>query len=192
MFPLLDTIDDPAAFARLDGLQLHALAAEIRGFLVEKVTHTGGHLGPNLGVVELTIALHRVFDSPNDMLLFDTGHQAYVHKLLTGRRAGFDRLGPQRQRPLLCAHRRRTGSAPHPPARATADDTTDDNQPHHTGQCLPEPGIGVPRPDRRSRHRRDGGRTTLRGFPAPTGSRALRHPQGPQRPPSGGRPHRPR
>lgn len=57
-----------------------------------KVTRTGGHLGPNLGVVELTIALHRAFDSPTDVLLFDTGHQAYVHKLLTGRRAGFDRL----------------------------------------------------------------------------------------------------
>ena len=61
------------------------LAAEIRAFLVESVSRTGGHLGPNLGVVELTIALHRVFDSPRDTIVFDTGHQAYVHKLLTGR-----------------------------------------------------------------------------------------------------------
>ena len=68
------------------------LAAEIRDFLVAKVSRTGGHLGPNLGVVELTLALHRVFDSPTDRLLFDTGHQAYVHKILTGRQAGFDEL----------------------------------------------------------------------------------------------------
>jgi 1-deoxy-D-xylulose-5-phosphate synthase len=72
----------------LDGLtpgQLSVLAEEIRAFLVDAVSKTGGHLGPNLGVVELTIALHRVFDSPKDRILFDTGHQAYVHKLLTGR-----------------------------------------------------------------------------------------------------------
>ena len=69
-----------------------ALAAEIRAALVEKVTRTGGHLGPNLGVVELTIALHRVFDSPRDVLVFDTGHQTYVHKMLTGRAGDFDQL----------------------------------------------------------------------------------------------------
>ncbi|HEX2297990.1 MAG TPA: 1-deoxy-D-xylulose-5-phosphate synthase, partial [Pseudonocardiaceae bacterium] len=68
------------------------LAAEIRTFLVEKVSRTGGHLGPNLGAVELTIAVHRVFDSPHDPVVFDTGHQAYVHKILTGRAEGFDRL----------------------------------------------------------------------------------------------------
>ncbi|MFJ2645168.1 1-deoxy-D-xylulose-5-phosphate synthase [Streptomyces sp. NPDC087420] len=72
--------------------QLAALAQDIRTFLIEKVCATGGHLGPNLGVVELTIALHRVFDSPRDAILFDTGHQAYVHKILTGRAADFDRL----------------------------------------------------------------------------------------------------
>ncbi|MET9479370.1 1-deoxy-D-xylulose-5-phosphate synthase [Streptomyces sp. NPDC006638] len=72
--------------------QLAALAQDIRTFLIEKVCATGGHLGPNLGVVELTIALHRVFDSPRDALLFDTGHQSYVHKILTGRAADFDRL----------------------------------------------------------------------------------------------------
>src|SRR4030095_12590813 len=65
---------------------------EIRDFLVAKVARTGGHLGPNLGVVELTLALHRVFDSPKDRLLFDTGHQAYVHKIVTGRRDGFGQL----------------------------------------------------------------------------------------------------
>ncbi|MGV9390153.1 1-deoxy-D-xylulose-5-phosphate synthase [Streptomyces olivaceus] len=72
--------------------QLPALAGEIRDFLIEKVCATGGHLGPNLGVVELTIALHRVFDSPVDRVVFDTGHQSYVHKLLTGRQAAFDSL----------------------------------------------------------------------------------------------------
>lgn len=73
-------------------MELTELAGEIREFLVEKVAATGGHLGPNLGVVELTIALHRVFDSPRDPILFDTGHQAYVHKILTGRRDEFDGL----------------------------------------------------------------------------------------------------
>ena len=72
--------------------QLPALATEIRDFLVDRVSRAAGHLGPNLGAVELTIAMHRVFDSPNDRLLFDTGHQAYVHKILTGRQAGFDLL----------------------------------------------------------------------------------------------------
>ncbi|MEU1050732.1 1-deoxy-D-xylulose-5-phosphate synthase [Streptomyces sp. NPDC005897] len=72
--------------------ELAALARDIRTFLIEKVCATGGHLGPNLGVVELTLALHRVFDSPRDAIIFDTGHQAYVHKILTGRAAGFDRL----------------------------------------------------------------------------------------------------
>lgn len=72
--------------------ELDLLAAEIRDFLVAKVSRTGGHLGPNLGVVELTLAMHRVFDSPRDRFLFDTGHQAYVHKMVTGRQDGFDNL----------------------------------------------------------------------------------------------------
>src|SRR5437588_1637024 len=76
----------------MDHGELAQLAAEIRTFLVQKVSRTGGHLGPNLGVVELTLAVHRVFDSPHDPVLFDTGHQAYVHKIVTGRAAGFDRL----------------------------------------------------------------------------------------------------
>jgi 1-deoxy-D-xylulose-5-phosphate synthase len=79
------TIAAPADLAALSTSELDELAAEIRAYLVDAVGRTGGHLGPNLGVVELTLALHRVFDSPRDVLLFDTGHQAYVHKLLTGR-----------------------------------------------------------------------------------------------------------
>jgi 1-deoxy-D-xylulose-5-phosphate synthase len=82
---LLETITSPAALKALPEDQLAPLAEEIRTFLVTEVSKTGGHLGPNLGVVELTIALHRVFDSPSDTIVFDTGHQAYVHKLLTGR-----------------------------------------------------------------------------------------------------------
>ncbi len=83
--PLLASIRGPGDLRSLTPQQLPDLAAQIRAFLVESVSRTGGHLGPNLGVVELTIALHRVFDSPHDTIVFDTGHQAYVHKLLTGR-----------------------------------------------------------------------------------------------------------
>jgi 1-deoxy-D-xylulose-5-phosphate synthase len=86
---LLRTIRSPADLKALEPAQLPALAAEIRDFLVDAVARTGGHLGPNLGVVELTIALHRVFDSPRDVLVWDTGHQAYVHKMLTGRADDF-------------------------------------------------------------------------------------------------------
>src|SRR5262249_27195377 len=86
------TILDPQDLRGLSEEQLTALAAEIRDFLIAKVARTGGHLGPNLGVVELTLALHRVFDSPHDRLLFDTGHQAYVHKIVTGRQDGFGAL----------------------------------------------------------------------------------------------------
>jgi len=82
---LLEHISSPADVRRLTPRQVDELAGEVRHFLVESVSRTGGHLGPNLGVVELTIALHRVFRSPHDTLVFDTGHQAYVHKLLTGR-----------------------------------------------------------------------------------------------------------
>lgn len=82
----LDRISSPDDVRRLTARQADDLAAEIRTFLVDRVSRTGGHLGPNLGVVELTIAMHRVFESPLDTMVFDTGHQAYVHKLLTGRR----------------------------------------------------------------------------------------------------------
>lgn len=83
--PILPGITGPRDLDRLSTSQLTTLAGEIRTFLVENVSRTGGHLGPNLGVVELTIALHRVFESPDDPIIFDTGHQSYVHKLLTGR-----------------------------------------------------------------------------------------------------------
>ncbi|WP_030023873.1 1-deoxy-D-xylulose-5-phosphate synthase N-terminal domain-containing protein, partial [Streptomyces monomycini] len=82
---MLEQIRDPHDLKEIPGEALGALAEEIRQFLVHAVARTGGHLGPNLGVVELTIALHRVFDSPADRILWDTGHQSYVHKLLTGR-----------------------------------------------------------------------------------------------------------
>src|SRR3954447_18771973 len=89
---LLRRLRGPADLRRLDPGETTELAAEIRRFLVATVARTGGHLGPNLGVVELTIALHRVFDSPHDALVWDTGHQAYVHKMLTGRWAALDSL----------------------------------------------------------------------------------------------------
>ena len=89
---LLDRVNSPADLRRLSPEECRQLAQEIRSFLVEKVSRTGGHLGPNLGMVEVTMALHRVFDSPRDLLVFDTGHQAYVHKILTGRRREFDTL----------------------------------------------------------------------------------------------------
>ncbi|WP_156755241.1 1-deoxy-D-xylulose-5-phosphate synthase [Actinokineospora pegani] len=92
---LLESVNGPADLRRLTHEELDRLSVEIRSFLVDKVTRTGGHLGPNLGVVELTIALHRVFDSPHDPIVFDVGHQAYVHKLLTGRRDDFDDLRQQ-------------------------------------------------------------------------------------------------
>ncbi|WP_297009078.1 1-deoxy-D-xylulose-5-phosphate synthase [uncultured Corynebacterium sp.] len=90
--PILGTVSSPADLRSLDGPTLVRLAAEIRSFLVKKVSVTGGHLGPNLGVVELTLAIHRVFNSPSDPVIFDTGHQAYVHKIVTGRWGLFDTL----------------------------------------------------------------------------------------------------
>lgn len=89
---LIEQIRDPRDVRALNADHVEALAQEIRSFLVEKVSATGGHLGPNLGVVELSIALHRVFRSPADAIIWDTGHQAYVHKILTGRAQDFDSL----------------------------------------------------------------------------------------------------
>ena len=82
----LSKIESPADLAKLSQSQLESLCQEIRDHLVSSVSKTGGHLGPNLGVVEITVALHRVFDSPKDSIVFDTGHQSYVHKILTGRK----------------------------------------------------------------------------------------------------------
>jgi 1-deoxy-D-xylulose-5-phosphate synthase len=89
---LLDQIHAPGDLRRLDRSELKQLAAEIRSVLIDAVAANGGHLGSNLGSVELTLALHRVFESPRDAIVWDTGHQAYVHKLVTGRRDGFARL----------------------------------------------------------------------------------------------------
>jgi 1-deoxy-D-xylulose-5-phosphate synthase len=106
---VIESIKGPGDLAWLTHSQLEGLAEEIRKFLIEKVSKTGGHLGPNLGVVELTIAVHRTFESPKDVVLFDTGHQSYVHKILTGRAAGFDHL---RQRGGLAGYPSRKES-PH-------------------------------------------------------------------------------
>ena len=91
-YPLLDTINSPLQLRKLDRRQLPQLADELRTFLVESVARTGGHLSSNLGTVELTVALHHVFDTPHDRLVWDVGHQTYAHKVLTGRRAGMARL----------------------------------------------------------------------------------------------------
>jgi 1-deoxy-D-xylulose-5-phosphate synthase len=89
---MLKDIKSPADLKRLSAAELNDLSTEIRTFLIEQVSKSGGHLGPNLGVVELTIAIHRIFESPKDVIVFDTGHQSYVHKLLTGRVGGFEKL----------------------------------------------------------------------------------------------------
>jgi 1-deoxy-D-xylulose-5-phosphate synthase len=104
---LLECINGPEDLKELSQDQLTRLAAEIRDVLIETVTRTSGHLGPNLGVVELTMAVHRVFDSPRDRIVWDTGHQAYVHKLLTGRAAAF---GTLRQRGGLTGYPSRAES----------------------------------------------------------------------------------
>jgi 1-deoxy-D-xylulose-5-phosphate synthase len=104
---MLESIKSPADLQGLDEDQLTLLSEEIRSFLIEKVSKSGGHLGPNLGVVELTIAIHRSFQSPKDVIVFDTGHQSYVHKLLTGRMSGFDKL---RQRGGLAGYPNRSES----------------------------------------------------------------------------------
>ena len=106
---MLAEVTSPEQLRDLTPAELDDLAAQIRAFLIEKVAATGGHLGPNLGVVELTLAIHRVFDSPADPIVFDTGHIAYVHKVLTGRQAGFAAL---RQRGGLSGYPRRAES-PH-------------------------------------------------------------------------------
>ncbi|MCL6585243.1 MAG: 1-deoxy-D-xylulose-5-phosphate synthase [Anoxybacillus sp.] len=100
-------IKDPRFLKSLSKEQLVQLSADIRQFLIEKLSKTGGHIGPNLGVVELTIALHKVFDSPKDKLLWDVGHQSYVHKILTGRAQAFDTL---RQYKGLCGFPKRSES----------------------------------------------------------------------------------
>jgi len=92
MGKLLESIQSPADVKKLNDTQLAELAEEIRAFLIQTLSRTGGHLGPNLGVVELTLALHMAFDTPTDKFVFDVSHQAYVHKILTGRRERFDTI----------------------------------------------------------------------------------------------------
>ena len=92
MYPLLSTIDTPEALRKLERVQLPQLAAELRSFMVESVSKTGGHLSSNLGTVELTIALHYIYNTPDDRLVWDVGHQTYAHKILTGRREAMGRL----------------------------------------------------------------------------------------------------
>src|SRR5215204_6186831 len=101
MSGLLEAIRTPEDLRAVPAEKLPELAAEIRGFLIENVCQTGGHLGPNLGVIELTLAMHRVFDSPRDPIIFDTGHQSYVHKILTGRQ---DQFGSLRRRDGLSGY----------------------------------------------------------------------------------------
>src|SRR4051812_48205631 len=92
MYPLLSRIDSPRDLRALERADLRNLARELRDFILHSVARTGGHLSSNLGTVELAIALHYVFDTPNDRLVFDVGHQTYAHKILTGRRGQMDRL----------------------------------------------------------------------------------------------------
>ena len=104
---MIESIKSPEDIKGLSQEELISLAQEIRTFLIEKVSKSGGHLGPNLGVVELTMAIHRIFDSPRDVILFDTGHQSYVHKIITGRAGEFDRL---RQRGGIAGYPNRSES----------------------------------------------------------------------------------
>src|SRR6478672_11736214 len=104
---LLESINDPADLRGLTAEQLTQLSAEIRTFLIEQVSQTGGHLGPNLGVVELTLSAHRAFDSPREPLVFDTGHETSLHKSINGRR---DRLPALRQRHGLSGYPSRAES----------------------------------------------------------------------------------
>ena len=105
--PLLDTVHSPADVRALDRTKLRQLADELRAEVIDAVSVTGGHLGAGLGVVELTVALHAVFDTPDDRLIWDVGHQAYPHKVLTGRR---DRIRSLRQKHGLSGFTRRAES----------------------------------------------------------------------------------
>jgi 1-deoxy-D-xylulose-5-phosphate synthase len=106
-YPLLSAIDDPADLRKLSASQLKSLVSELRAFLIDSVSRTGGHLAAGLGVVELTIALHYVFDTPHDRIVWDVGHQAYPHKILTGRR---ERMARMRQKGGLSGFPKRTES----------------------------------------------------------------------------------
>lgn len=126
---ILSAIRAPQDLRELNIEQLNLLAGEIREFLIEKVSKNGGHLGPNLGVVELTIAMHRVFDSPKDVILFDTGHQSYVHKILTGRQDDFDSL------------RQRGGLAGYPSRKESVHDVIENS--HASGALSWADGVAL-------------------------------------------------
>ena len=91
-YELLNSVNSPGELKAISEKDIPELCKQIREFLVENIERTGGHLSSNLGVTELSVALHRVFDSPTDRIIFDVGHQAYIHKLITGRREGFSHL----------------------------------------------------------------------------------------------------
>src|SRR5690554_3939567 len=105
--PLLDQIDSPSDMKRLSDADLARLADELRAETIQSVSKTGGHLGAGLGVVELTVALHAVFDAPRDKIIWDVSHQSYPHKILTGRRA---RMGSLRQKDGLSGFTKRSES----------------------------------------------------------------------------------
>ncbi len=138
---LLDMIRQPSDLKDLSYEELDELAGEIRDFIVQAVAENGGHLGSNLGAVELTLALHRVFDSPRDVILWDTGHQAYVHKIVTGRQAGFE-------------HLRQAGGLSGYPSREESPSTTASRTATRPRSCRTRYGLAVARdngtdPDRR-------------------------------------------
>ncbi len=150
----LDSIASPRDLRGLSAEQLDELAAEIRDLMIRTVATNSGHLGPNLGVVELTLAIHRVFDSPRDRVVFDTGHQSYVHKLVTGRHADFGTL-------------RKEGGVSGYPSQAESEHDIVENSHASTSlsyadglaKAYAHPGRGPPRRgrDRRRRpHRRHG------------------------------------
>ena len=132
---LLDSVHSPADLRGLDAEQLPQLAQEIREFLIHEVAQSGGHLGPNLGVVELTIALHRMFESPSDPMVWDTGHQSYVHKILTGRR-DFTKL---RQKGGLAGYPQRSESEHDIVASSHASSVHGLPSSHTTGASIGEP-----------------------------------------------------
>lgn len=115
--PLLEKISQPSDLKKLSGQQVEQLCADIREFLLENVSKTGGHLASNLGAVELTVALHRVFTTPQDEIVFDVGHQCYTHKLLTGRREGLQNCASWT---VCLASRTRTRASTTPLFPATA------------------------------------------------------------------------
>ena len=156
-YELLQTIDEPADLRKLDRKALRDLAVELRAFVLESVSKTGGHLSSNLGTVELTIALHYVFNTPEDRIVWDVGHQTYPHKILTGRREAMSRL------------RMLGGISGFPRRSESVYDTFGTAHSQHLDQCRARHGgRGAaqgrePPRDRGDRRRRDVGRHGLRG-----------------------------